>query len=109
MLQLAGAMADGTITWMAGLKTIASHVVPRLRTAAQEAGRPSPRVCVGLPIAVTDDVTAAREAAARLFVRYGQLTNYRRMLDIEGAQGPEDVAGSKTRTWELLCSLEGTL
>ena len=92
MLQLAGAMAEGTITWMAGLKTIASHVVPRLSAAAQEARRPMPRVCVGLPIAVTDDMAAAREAAARIFVRYGQLTNYRRMLDIEGAQGPADVA-----------------
>jgi F420-dependent oxidoreductase-like protein len=29
MLQLAGSTADGTITWMAGVKTIASHVVPR--------------------------------------------------------------------------------
>jgi 5,10-methylenetetrahydromethanopterin reductase len=92
MLQLAGAMADGTITWMAGLKTIASHVVPRLSAAAQEARRPTPRVCVGLPIAVTDDMAAAREAASRIFVRYGELTNYRRMLDIEGAQGPADVA-----------------
>ena len=92
MLQLAGAMADGTITWMAGLKTIASHVVPRLSAAAQEARRPTPRVCVGLPIAVTDDMAAAREAASRIFVRYGELTNYRRMFDIEGAQGPADVA-----------------
>jgi len=92
MLQLAGAMADGTITWMAGLKTIAAHVVPRLTAAAQEAGRPAPRVCVGLPIAVTDEVTAAHEAAARIFGRYGQLTNYRRLLDMEDAQGPADVA-----------------
>jgi 5,10-methylenetetrahydromethanopterin reductase len=92
MLQLAGSMADGTITWMAGVKTIASHVVPRLQASAREAGRPVPRVCVGLPIAVTDDVPGAREAAARLFGRYGQLTNYRHLLDIEEAQGPADVA-----------------
>jgi F420-dependent oxidoreductase-like protein len=92
MLQLAGSMADGTITWMAGVKTLAAHVVPRLQAAAQEAGRQAPRVCVGLPIAVTDDVPGAREAAARLFERYGQLTNYRRLLDIEDAQGPADVA-----------------
>jgi 5,10-methylenetetrahydromethanopterin reductase len=92
MLQLAGRLADGTITWMAGVKTLAAHVVPRLQAAAQEAGRQAPRVCVGLPIAVTDDVTSAREAAAHLFERYGQLTNYRRLLDIEDAQGPADVA-----------------
>jgi 5,10-methylenetetrahydromethanopterin reductase len=92
MLQLAGRMADGTITWMAGVKTLASHVVPRLQAVAWEAGRPAPRVCVGLPIAVTDDVPGAQDAAARLFERYGQLTNYRRLLDLEDAQGPADVA-----------------
>jgi F420-dependent oxidoreductase-like protein len=92
MLHLAGRMADGTITWMAGVKTLATHVVPRLQAAAREAGRPTPRVCVGLPIAVTDDVPGAHAAAARLFERYGQLTNYRRLLDIEDAQGPADVA-----------------
>src|SRR2546428_7395258 len=47
MLRLAGERADGTITWMAGRKTLASHVVPRLTAAAQAAGRPQPRVCVG--------------------------------------------------------------
>src|SRR5262249_56839525 len=29
---------------------------------------------------------------ARIFERHGQATNYRRLLDIEGAQGPENVA-----------------
>ena len=92
MLRLAGAMADGTVTWMAGRKTIASHIVPRLHAAAQAAGRPQPRVCVGLPIAVTDDEAQGREYAAKDFQRYGQLVNYRRLLDIEGVEGPADVA-----------------
>ena len=92
MLRLAGAMADGTVTWMAGRKTIASHIVPRLHAAAQAVGRPQPRVCVGLPIAVTDDETEGREYAAKDFQRYGQLVNYRRLLDIEGVEGPADVA-----------------
>jgi hypothetical protein len=35
---------------------------------------------------------AARERAAKAFQVYGQLPNYRRMLDIEGAPGPADVA-----------------
>ena len=92
MLRLAGAMADGTVTWMAGRKTIESHIAPRLHAAAQAAGRPQPRVCVGLPIAVTDDETQGREYAAQDFQRYGQLANYRRLLDIEGVAGPADVA-----------------
>ncbi len=92
MLQLAGTHADGTITWMAGSKTIANHIAPRINEAADAAGKSKPRICVGLPVAVTDDVAAGREQAMETFQLYGQLTNYRRMLDIEDVQGPADVA-----------------
>ena len=92
MLRIAGEQADGTITWMAGVKTIESHVVPRISAAAQAANRPHPRVCVAMPIAVTDDPQGARDAAARIYQRYGQLASYRRMLDLEGVEGPSEVA-----------------
>lgn len=91
MLALAGGVADGTVTWMTGVRTVADHVVPALAAAAAEAGRPSPRVVVGLPICVTDDVDAVRRRAARAFTLYGQLPAYRAMLDREGAEGPADV------------------
>src|SRR4029453_4839906 len=55
MLRLAGEMADGTITWMTGPKTLETHIVPRITKAAKETRRPDPRIVVGLPIAVTDD------------------------------------------------------
>jgi 5,10-methylenetetrahydromethanopterin reductase len=92
MLALAGSTTDGTITWMTGPKTIRDHTAPRLREAAAAAGRPAPRVVVGLPIAVVADPPAARAAAARTFQVYGMLPSYRRMLDLEGAEGPADVA-----------------
>jgi F420-dependent oxidoreductase-like protein len=92
MLKLAGAVADGTVTWMTGPKTIESHVAPSVMAAAKDAGRPAPRIVVGLPIAVTDDVMAARATAASAFAMYGGLPNYKRMLDKEGAAGPADVA-----------------
>ncbi len=92
MLRLAGTVADGTITWMTGPKTLETHIVPRLTKAAKEAGRPDPRVVAALPVAVTDDSAAARERAARSFAVYGTLPNYQRMLNIEGAAGPADVA-----------------
>ena len=47
---------------------------------------------VALPIAVTDDAAEGRQRAARLFQVYGTLPNYRRVLDIEGAAGPAEVA-----------------
>lgn len=92
MLKIAGSMSDGTITWMTGPKTIESHIVPRLTKAASEAGRPSPRVVCALPVAVTGDPDSARERAARAFAIYGTLPNYQRMLNLEGAAGPADVA-----------------
>lgn len=92
MLKLAGAVADGTVTWMTGPATVASHIVPTLNAAAADAGRPTPAVAVGLPICVTDDAAAARARAATEFAVYGQLPSYRAMLDKEGAGGPADVA-----------------
>lgn len=92
MLRIAGEIADGTVTWMAGTKTIETHIVPKLAAAAKDAGRPAPRVAVGLPVAVTEDIDAAKERAAKAFVVYGQLPNYRRVLDKEGVAGPADVA-----------------
>ena len=92
MLELAGTVADGTVTWMTGPATIESHIVPTITAAAERAGRPAPRVGVGLPVCVTDDEAAARERAARLFESYGTLPSYRAMLDKEGVGGPSEVA-----------------
>jgi 5,10-methylenetetrahydromethanopterin reductase len=92
MLKIAGSMADGTVLWMTGPKTIEAHVVPSITAAAKEAGRPAPRVVASFPVCVTEDAAAARETCAKFFAIYGQLPNYRRMLDREGAAGPADVA-----------------
>jgi 5,10-methylenetetrahydromethanopterin reductase len=92
MLRLAGGVADGTILWMTGPGTIASHIAPRLTKAAEDAGRPVPRLVCTLPVCVTVDPDAAREVANNVFSIYGQLPSYRAMLDKEGAAGPGDVA-----------------
>jgi F420-dependent oxidoreductase-like protein len=92
LLRVAGEHADGTILWMGTAKAIESHVAPRLRAAAEVAGRPAPRIVAGLPVAVTDEVDRARRTAARQFAMYGTLPNYRRLLDAGGAEGPGDAA-----------------
>ncbi len=109
MLALTGREADGTITWMTGPKTIREHTSPRIREAAAKAGRPAPRIVVGLPIAVTRDVAGARAAAAQGFMVYGALPSYRAMLDREGAEGPADVAivGDESAVGEQLLHLAG--
>jgi F420-dependent oxidoreductase-like protein len=92
MLEMAGTDADGTVTWMTGPATVANHIVPSISAAAAAAGRPAPRVVVGLPVCVTADPDAARVKAAETFEIYGRLPSYRAMLDREGAEGPADVA-----------------
>ena len=92
MLELAGTVADGTVTWMTGPSTIESHIAPVINAAAEKAGRPAPRIGVGLPVCVTDDADEARSKAAKTFEIYGTLPSYRAMLDREGAAGPSDVA-----------------
>ena len=92
MLRLAGELADGTVTWMAGPRAVGQHIAPRIRRAADDCGRATPRVCVGLPTAVTGDESAARRKAAESYERYGQLVNYRRVLDLEGVESPAEVA-----------------
>jgi F420-dependent oxidoreductase-like protein len=92
MLELAGGVADGTVTWMTGPATIESHIVPTITSAAATADKPAPRIGVSLPVCVTNDADAARERAAKIFKVYGTLPSYRAMLDKEGADGPADVA-----------------
>ena len=92
MLRLAGTLADGTILWMTGPRTIADHIIPSMHSAASEAGRPTPQTVVGLPVCLTNDVDAAKAKAAKDFAIYGQLPSYRAVLDREGAAGPADVA-----------------
>ncbi len=92
MLKLTGELADGTITWMTGAKTMASHIVPGLREGTKAAGKPASRVVGGFPIVVTRNVAEAREKIGKQLVIYGQLPSYRAMLDREGLKGPADIA-----------------
>lgn len=92
MLELTGRLADGTVTWMTGPKTVTEHIAPSITAAADAAGRPAPRIVSSLPVLVTDDPGDARERCAAIFQHYGFLPSYRAMLDREGAEGPADVA-----------------
>ena len=64
----------------------------RIRAAAAAAGRPSPRIVAGLPVAVHDDVAEARAAAATSSRRYGSMANYQRILEIGDASTAADAA-----------------
>jgi 5,10-methylenetetrahydromethanopterin reductase len=92
MLQLAGRLAAGTITWMVGPRTLADLTVPTIRAAAVAAGRPAPEVVVCVPMCLTSDVDAAWQVAQSEFGWYGDLSSYRAMLDREGLRSSAQVA-----------------
>ena len=92
MLKIAGRFASGTILWTTGPRTIERHIAPKLRAAARDAGRPEPRIVAGMHIVLTSNAEAASERVGKMLARYGQMPSYRAMLDIEGAEGPDDLA-----------------
>jgi F420-dependent oxidoreductase-like protein len=92
MLELAATVADGTILWMTGPKTIESYIVPTMTTAAAKADRPAPKTVAGIPMCLTKDTDGMRAHAAKEYAIYGQLPSYRAMLDREGLEGPADLA-----------------
>lgn len=92
MLEITGALADGTITWMVGPRTLRELTIPTIQEAAAKAGRPAPEIIVALPVCVTDDAPAALAAAEAELEWYGTLPSYRAMLDREGCETPGQMA-----------------
>jgi F420-dependent oxidoreductase-like protein len=108
MLKLAGEVADGTITWMTGPRTLADHIVPSVTKAA--AGRPDPRVVAGFAVCVTRDQETVRARFAEEYAMAGRVPEYRAMLDREGAAGPADVliAGDEQSVAKSIARLRDT-
>jgi F420-dependent oxidoreductase-like protein len=91
MLRLAGERADGTILWLADEHALESYVRPRIDAAAAAAGRPAPRIVVGMPVAICDDAEEGRAQAARIFATYAQIPTYNRILERGADARPENV------------------
>ena len=94
MLRIAGERTNGTVLWMADERAIAEHVVPRITKAAENAGRPSPRVVAGVPVGLCapDQVDAARERANRILGHAEYSPNYQRLLEHGDAADVGDIA-----------------
>jgi F420-dependent oxidoreductase-like protein len=104
MLRLAGAMADGTVTFMVGPKTLREFTCPTILEAAARAGRPSPRVVALLSVCVTANVEAITQRAEQAAARSVAMPSYAAMLEREG--GPPLVAGTEAEVRETLGRLE---
>lgn len=91
MVDLAGSQTDGTITWMTGPTTLGRDITPALRAAADRGGRVAPRVVVGIPVCVTDDIAGARERVRSHMERSAVMPAYRRQMAAEGVDDPVDL------------------
>jgi F420-dependent oxidoreductase-like protein len=101
-LQVTGELADGTLPYLAGPRTIAEFIEPTIAKAAAEAGRPKPRIIAAVPVLVSGDVGAARAVAAEQLSFYETIPSYRKVIAREGVESvaslaavgsPESVAG----------------
>jgi F420-dependent oxidoreductase-like protein len=96
MLALAGEHADGTVLWMADERAVSDHVVPRITKAADNAGRPAPRIVAGIPVCLcaAGEVDAARERANRILGEAEVSPNYQRLLDYGDARDVGDICAA---------------
>jgi len=107
MLRLAARLADGVAIWLGGAPFLEDFALPLLREASDAAGRPLPRLAVGLPVAVCRDPHAARAVVAQRLAASAALPSYRDTLARGGAAAPEDVAlvGDEAEVGDALAQL----
>jgi F420-dependent oxidoreductase-like protein len=91
-LQVTGELADGTLPYLAGPRTIAEFIEPTIAKAAAEAGRLTPRIIAAVPALVSDDVDAARAFAAERLSFYETIPSYRKVIAREGVDRVADLA-----------------
>jgi F420-dependent oxidoreductase-like protein len=90
MLRVAGEAVDGTVTWLAGPRTLAEHVTPAITAAS--GSRPAPQIVASLPACLTTEPDAVRDRAAAALNFYANVPSYRAVLDREDAKSPAEVA-----------------
>jgi hypothetical protein len=91
MLALAGRRVQGTSVGQCGPRTIATHIAPTIRAAAEEAGRPAPRIMALIRLCVTDDEAGAYTLAKETAARYRAVPSYERVQDMEGLDDPAQL------------------
>ncbi len=96
MLRLAGELTDGTVLWMADERAIGDHIAPRITKAADNAGRPAPRIVAGIPVCLCTrtQVDQARERANRILGEAEVSPNYQRLLERGDARDVGDLCAA---------------
>src|SRR6201990_410210 len=91
-LQVTGELADGTLPFLAGPRTIAEFIEPAIAKAAADAGRSKPKIIAAVPALVSDDVDAARALAVQQLSFYETIPSYQKVIAREGVASVADLA-----------------
>ncbi|OBI16672.1 LLM class F420-dependent oxidoreductase [Mycobacterium sp. E2327] len=91
-LRVTGELADGTLPYLAGPRTIGEFIAPAITRAAAEAGRPAPRVIAAVPVVLSDDADAARTYAAEQLGFYQTIPSYQKVIAREGVDSVTELA-----------------
>jgi F420-dependent oxidoreductase-like protein len=91
-LQVTGELADGTLPYLAGPRTLEEFIVPTISDAAAAAGRPAPRILAAVPVVVSDDVESARTLASEELSFYETIPSYATVIAREKADRAVDLA-----------------
>ncbi|MGW6911469.1 LLM class F420-dependent oxidoreductase [Streptomyces sp. NPDC054940] len=91
-LRVSGELADGILPYLAGPRALAEHIVPAVTAAAEEAGRPTPRIVAFVPGVVTADAEAVRETATEALAFYERFPSYQRVIELSGGTRAADLA-----------------
>lgn len=91
-LQVTGELADGTLPYLAGPRTISEFIEPAIAKAAADAGRAKPRIIAMIPTLVSDDVDAARATTAEQLAFYQTIPSYQKVIAREGVDDVADLA-----------------
>ena len=91
-LQVTGELADGTLPYLAGPRTIAEFIEPTIAKAAADVGRPKPRIIAAVPAQVSNDADAARGFAAEQLSFYATIPSYQKVIAREGVASVADLA-----------------
>jgi F420-dependent oxidoreductase-like protein len=96
-LRVTGELADGTLPFIAGPRTIADFIEPTISKAAADAGRPKPQIIAAVPVLVSedpDDIAAARELTVRQLGFYESIPSYQKVIAREGVDSVADLAAA---------------
>ncbi|WP_319449544.1 MULTISPECIES: TIGR03564 family F420-dependent LLM class oxidoreductase [unclassified Mycobacterium] len=91
-LRVTGELADGTLPYLAGPRTLEEFIVPTIAEAAAAAGRPAPQIIAAVPVVVSDDADAARTLATDELAFYETIPSYAKVIAREGADRAADIA-----------------